>query len=608
MADDDEIDEEIEILFKTLSSEDFENMQSAPVIRDNFESINEILEPLRDTENDFQNPNLKITKSIRSKIQIILPTKELDKENENLIKDIQSFQKGYEENADIANQTIEKVKDSFKDLSNSVTALIKLIEDVKSKYFEQTKQMMSPFTKKNEELEKVDKSKFNDEKLKNFEYKNNKLDEKIKLYDQKLTKIIKDLKEVFKRMNKNIQGYLDLLNGLDKPINTMIEEIENIFNEFEEKSKEFINIIYYNPKEKEKSFKIFKEIQELNKKIIEQINIKSLELNKQNKALKDEKEKCSKDFNEIKKLENDSSKKLNDLQKEIKNILSEINELLKFCSLPTIEIKLQDFKGLQIDKIKQNVVEGTENILKANTKLEVDLTKLKKHIDENNKKINEVVTLDLAFIMDITGSMENYLNFAKEKIITIIDNITKNSNITVKLGFVGYRDYLDTKDKYLIYPELTEDYNNVKTFISKAKVGGGKDCEDMGGGLQSALKYDWRSNTRFALLIADAPCHGEQYHEIKKFDSYPKGDPKYKVDEIIKNFAEKNINIMCLNITDKTVKLYNNFVDYYQKGRKTNNSASIFVGILEEDKGFTEKLIDLIVNNAKKFYEKRHDN
>ena len=128
----------------------------------------------------------------------------------------------------------------------------------------------------------------------------------------------------------------------------------------------------------------------------------------------------------------------------------------------------------------------------------------------------------------------------------------------------------------------------------------------MGAGLQNTLNYEWKGNTRFAILIADAPCHGEQYHGIKKFDSMPKGDPKYKIDQLVQQFAEKNINLMCLNITELTVKLYNNFVDYYQKGRKNENSSSIYVGIFNEEKEDTEMLVDLIVKHAKLYYEKRH--
>ena len=106
------------------------------------------------------------------------------------------------------------------------------------------------------------------------------------------------------------------------------------------------------------------------------------------------------------------------------------------------------------------------------------------------------------------------------------------------------------------------------------------------------------------MLIADTPCHGIQYHEVPNFDSHPQGDPRYDVVEIIKNYARKNINLVCLNITQLTVKLYNNFVDYYQKGRKNNNTANIYVDILGSE---TQKLAEMIVNNAKKFYEKRHE-
>lgn len=596
-------DEEMDIFISTLSQDDYKQILSAPEIRSNFETMNEILEPLRDAENEFQNPSLKITKTVRSKLQIITPSKELDEKKTNYIKDILHFQKGYEINADETNKTIEIVKDSFKELSDSVTALIKLIENIRKKYFEHAKQMMSPITKKNEDFKNMDKSKL----IGQVKTKNDKLNEKIKSYDQKLAKVIKDLKELFKRININIKGYLDLLNNLDKPINSMIEEIENIFNDFEEKSKSFINIIYNSSNSKEDPFKIFNEIQELDKKIIQLIEKQKNILKSQEETLKKEKEKSTKDFNEIKKLEKESSKIINELQKETKNIISEINEILALCSLPKIDIQIEEFKGLEIDKIEEKVVQGTDNILKANTKFEGDLSKLKKFVEENDAKINEIVTLDLAFIMDITGSMQTYLDFVKEKILRIIDKITQDSNVKVKLGFVGYRDYLDSNDKYLIYPELTNNCQKVKEFISSAKAGGGKDCEDMGGGLQHALNYDWKSNTRFAILLADAPCHGEQYHEIKKFDSKPKGDPKYKIDQLVQKFAEKNIHLMCLNITQMTVKLYNNFVDYYQKGRKDKNSSSIFVGILEEGKKETEYLIDLIVKHAKEHYEKRHN-
>jgi hypothetical protein len=48
--------------------------------------------------------------------------------------------------------------------------------------------------------------------------------------------------------------------------------------------------------------------------------------------------------------------------------------------------------------------------------------------------------------------------------------------------------------------------------------------EDIAGGLEAALKQDWQSEVKYAVLIADSPCHGSKYND--QLDLYPKGDPK----------------------------------------------------------------------------------
>ena len=604
---DNDIEENIDEFLESLNSEEFKQMLSASVISDNFETLNEIIEPLKDMENELQNPSLKINKEIRRKIQVIIPKKKLNDEESNLIKDIQIFQKGYENNSSKTNSTIDNIKNSFKNLSNSVSDLIQLIENIKEKYYEHAKQLMTPITEKYNDLKNYDESKINKKKLETFRTKKKKIEERIKTYDQKLANIIKELKLVFQSVNNNIQGYLDLLSNINKPINEMIDEIENIFDEFEEKARIFIDIICNNPDKKYEAIQIFQHIKLLNESILNSIKNKENEMENKDKILKKKKEECSNDFNQILKKEKETSKKIQEIQTETKSLISEINDLLKFCSLPLIKVTIQDFKGLEISKIKDNIEQGTFEIIKENEKIVIDFNKLKAHIDEENEKMNQSITIDLAFVMDITGSMTTYLNFARDKVLQIIEQIIKETSASVNLGFIGYRDYNDSKDEYLIYPELTKDSEAVKEFISNAKAGGGKDAEDMGGGLTKALNYKWKSNTRFVMLVADAPCHGFQYHEIENFDSLPNGDPQYKMDEIIKKYAENDINLLCLNITALTVKLYNNFVDYYKKGRKNENSASIYIGVFNDEKQDINILVDLIVSNAKKFFERRHD-
>ena len=606
IMNEDNNDDIIDDFCQKVNSEEFKGILSAKEIHSNFESMNEILETLNETKIFYENPQLRIINSIKPKLHIITPKKDLIKEDHDSIKDIKIFQNGYEESADEIISTVENVKINFADLSKSVKGLIDAIEQTKIEYFDTIKEMINPMIIEIENIEKVDTKKFNKEKLVNFKDMKEKLDKRIKLYDQQLATMIKDKKEILSQVNSNIQMYLQLLNSLDKPVNSMLEKIEALFNNFENKSNEFIKIIYNytKPEEKTEAIKIFREIQKLNNKIVAIVTENENKLHLQNNEIKNKKVQCTEDLDKIRTNNMISSEKLPGLIEEKQNIMKEINELLKFLNKKKIIVYERQLKGLQLFHIKKQVIEGTEKILRANQKLEADSSKLKKFVKEKIDVINKVFTLDLAFIIDITGSMGSYLDFAKKQILNIINKIMEDSTVIVRLGFVGYRDYLDSKDPYIIYNKLTKKVEKVKEFISSAKVEGGGDCEDMGGGLTSALNYKWKSNSRFAILIADVPCHGEQYHGITDFDSYPKGDDKYKIDEIIQKIASQNINLMCLNIRDETKKLYENFKLYYKKGQKPGSNSEIIVKDFREE---PSKLSNIIVTKAKEFYSKRHE-
>ena len=605
--EEDENEEKIDKYVELTDKEEFKKVKSTKEIYSNLKLLNEIIEPLNETKIFFENPGLKIKKTVKSKIQVITYKEKLKyKEDDNLIRDIQAYQSIYEENAVESNKAIDKIKNNFINLSKSVSNLIDLFEKVKNDFFNVVESMTNPILIEIEKLKEIDEKKFENEKLKKYKEKKNKLNDNIEKYDKNLSNIIIEIKDILMKIKSNINTYIDLMNTLDAPINIMIDSIGNIFNSFEDKSKEFIDIIYkyQTSEEKQEAFNIFKEIKKLNNDILKLIDTYGKQLDNQNIELENKKQQCSNDFDKITELNNISVKKLNELQVDTKNIILEMNELLKFCSLESIENDVKEYKGLQINSIKSNVNKGTENMIEANKKIDADITKLKKFIEEKEEKMNNIISLDLAFIMDVTGSMGPYLNFAKNKILSIIDQITKDSNIIVRLGFIGYKDY---SEEYIIYDDFTNNIEDVKNFISKAELGDGKDlCEDMVGGLNLALNYSWKSNTRFAMLIADAPCHGIQFHELKdaSFDDYPKGDPNYKIDKIIQKYAERNINLLCLNLTDYTVKLYNNFKKYYQKGKSNNSNCDIIVEKFDQN---PEKLFEIIISQAKKLYERRHE-
>lgn len=71
---------------------------------------------------------------------------------------------------------------------------------------------------------------------------------------------------------------------------------------------------------------------------------------------------------------------------------------------------------------------------------------------------------------------------------------------------------------------FTEDIATLKGVVARQVASGGNDGpEDVCGGLREALALTWTAQKRHLFLVADAPCHGERYHDFA--DNYPAGDP-----------------------------------------------------------------------------------
>jgi vacuole morphology and inheritance protein 14 len=117
-------------------------------------------------------------------------------------------------------------------------------------------------------------------------------------------------------------------------------------------------------------------------------------------------------------------------------------------------------------------------------------------------------SLDLMFIIDCTGSMSAWINASKDEITSIIEYVrTQNYGIQIRVSIVAYRDIRDSK-RFEVLP-FTEDTALPKKFISGLVADGGDDGpEDIAGGFKLALEQEWLAKARYAILIADAPCHG----------------------------------------------------------------------------------------------------
>ena len=71
---------------------------------------------------------------------------------------------------------------------------------------------------------------------------------------------------------------------------------------------------------------------------------------------------------------------------------------------------------------------------------------LESEISESMIRAKEAKTIDVAFLVDSTSSMETRIEAAKQKMVAIQTGILKASGAgaTVRFAVVAYRDYCDT--------------------------------------------------------------------------------------------------------------------------------------------------------------------
>jgi hypothetical protein len=183
------------------------------------------------------------------------------------------------------------------------------------------------------------------------------------------------------------------------------------------------------------------------------------------------------------------------------------------------------------------------------------------------RKLYGNAVLDLMFIVDCTGSMSSWIEAVKTELKSIIGFIKENNPYSsVRISFVGYRDFDQPESSRYEILSFTEDVSAAKDFISKVNAMGGADTpEDLAGGLKKGLEQNWaEKSAKYCILICDAPCHGEKYHHWD--DSYPKGDPNGLIPEdLIAQYANLNITFYAVKIKDYTDKMFGIFSDKYQE-------------------------------------------
>ncbi len=120
--------------------------------------------------------------------------------------------------------------------------------------------------------------------------------------------------------------------------------------------------------------------------------------------------------------------------------------------------------------------------------------------------------MDIAFMVDATGSMSDELEYLKVELIDVIETVkSDNPDAVLNLGSVFYRDEGD--DYVTRKSEFSTDYNTTINFIKKQSANGGGDFPEAVHSAMNVsindLQWSTTATSRILFILLDAPPHYE---------------------------------------------------------------------------------------------------
>jgi hypothetical protein len=221
---------------------------------------------------------------------------------------------------------------------------------------------------------------------------------------------------------------------------------------------------------------------------------------------------------------------------------------------------------------------------------EVALAIKEKDIRSAIRAVCSAESVDLAFIVDSTGSMAPYIESVKSSIREIFRRIlATNGNLNLRLAIVAYRDIGNT-DRFEVL-DFVSSVDVFTTFLNKLQaICNQDDPEDIAGAIQQANRLGWSQPSRVAFLIADSPCHGHEFHSL--YDRFPLGTPGITILQELKLLSRTcgngTMTLMFGRITQRT--------DIMLKRFQENGIEIDVVGI--EDVGKMTKVVTKSVRKS----------
>src|ERR687885_389277 len=92
--------------------------------------------------------------------------------------------------------------------------------------------------------------------------------------------------------------------------------------------------------------------------------------------------------------------------------------------------------------------------------------------------LEQINGVDLAFVVDTTGSMSPLIGAAQRQLIELLDGLARAASVDLRLGVVEYRDHPPEDSMvYRVHP-FTGDLERARGTIRKLRADGGGDTPE----------------------------------------------------------------------------------------------------------------------------------
>ena len=573
------------------------------------ESIDKTVDNLECSLDVCNYPNREVQLPLSKIYTEEIPHADNDELMIKVVERFNSFKSAFEESSQKLTDLINAYRQKLTGLTEPVSNIHKETDQLYPKFKEALNILAQPLSIVVEGFE-----------VEEFRKKNFKSEEVLAKFRQ----LLEELKAAFEKYNPSLKSFNDVTNDLFNTVSQSgnsfsnfieekmlekIKQIPKILNEgiaaIPETSKTLNNFNEEIKKKKgdtqkereDKYDEILTKILNITRKVDNQVSNSSNSIENDFKTLE---EKVSTVKNDIEGKGDSYNQYVKILKEEGKKIIDIVNEIRKLFDKGPVSIKFDD------KNIEFPFYEYAKRLNKGFEKIE----EIKEEVQKPMKLVMVVlgdqintVTLDLLFIMDITESMQDLLDETRDSIKYILDKIKRDSpGIDVRFAYEGYRDFADLKAGQKYYTiDFETDLDLFKSKLNEiTAIGGGDDAEDVAGGLNAGLKMNWRSNARYAILIADAPGHGNQYHDNEVQDDYGDGDPNGLVlEELMEKYVDNNINLCLTKIDEYTDIMFDRMMQAYRaRSEQSVDKPKIEVINYDEDE-------DTIEDKNKKKEKKR---